>query len=295
MTASSATVVPVNTAAVSPIGSHVPVARGLIRGGVTEAAAIGAEVLQVFTGSPRGWAPPRVDPASAELFGEECQTRGWPVYVHAAYLINLASPDPVTLARSVDTLTATVHAAALLGASGVVVHTGSCVDGDRDAGLRRSAAAVRAVLDAAPQVPLLMEPTSGAANAMAWDLASTAEFLLALGAGELGLCLDTCHLHAAGEDLADPAAFARALDDLESAIGPGRVGLVHLNDSKDPRGSRRDRHESLGLGLLGEDGLRTVVSSPVLAGIPMIVETPTNARDVAYAKRLARPEPEEPR
>ena len=271
------------------IGSHVPVAGGLVKRGVAEGLRVGAETVQVFVGSPRGWMPPRVDERIAEEFRDQCEVHGWPVFVHAAYLINLASPDPVTLERSVETLRLTMSAAARLGAQGVVVHAGSSVDGDRDTALQRVAKAFREVLDEAPSVRILVEPTAGSANAMAHTLASTVEYIQAVGLDELGLCLDTCHLHAAGEELADSAAFEASLGSMTAEIGPGRVELVHLNDSKDPWGSRRDRHESLGLGMLGADALRSVVSSPALAGIPLIVETPTHVRDVAYAKLLDRP------
>lgn len=272
------------------IGSHVPVAGGLVRRALPAAELIGAEVLQIFTGSPRGWAPPRPDPAEAARFRAECAARGWPLYVHAAYLINLASPDPLTLKRSIDTLAATLAAAELLGAAGVVVHTGSSVDGDRPAALVRTAAALGSVLAGAPPVPVLMEPTSGAANAMASTLRETGEYLAAVGTEGIGLCLDTCHLHAAGEALAEPGVFEASLEALEAEIGPGRIGLVHFNDSRDAWNSRRDRHEALGQGTLGEDALRAVTSSAVLGGVPLVSETNAGAADVAYAKWLDRGE-----
>lgn len=270
------------------IGAHVPVAGGLVRKGLAKAAEIGAETLQVFAGSPRGWAPPRLDEDTAREFRRRCEAGAWPVFVHAAYLVNLASPVPEVVDRSVENLRAAVAAAGLLGAEGVVVHAGSSIDGDRAAALRRLGPVYRRVLDGAPPgVRLLVEPTAGGANWTASTLRSAGEYLDAVGIGEVGLCLDTCHLHAAGEDLADQDGLDASLLALTAAIGPGRIGLVHLNDSKDPRDSRRDRHESLGLGRLGDDGLRAVMSTPLLAGVPLITETPAHARDVAYAKYLA--------
>jgi deoxyribonuclease IV len=281
-----------NPAPAHRIGAHVPVAGGLVRRGLAEADAIGAEVLQIFVGSPRGWAPPRVDEDVAREFRLQCSARGWPVFVHAAYLINLASPVPETVARSVEHLRAAMAAADLVGAAAVVVHAGSSIDGDRAAALRRIGRAFRAVVDDAPtSVRLLVEPTAGSANAMASTFQSAGEYLEAVGIEAVGLCLDTCHLHAAGEPLADRDRLDASLRALTAGVGPGRIGLVHLNDSKDPRGSRRDRHETLGAGTLGEDGLRAVVASPELAGIPMVTETATRAQDVAYAKRLDRTPP----
>ncbi|MCD0446054.1 deoxyribonuclease IV [Glycomyces sp. A-F 0318] len=281
------------------IGAHVPVAGGLVRKGLVKAAEIGAETLQVFVGSPRGWAPPRVDEDVAAQFRRQCAAEGWPVFVHAAYLVNLASPAAEVVERSVGNLRTAMAAAGLLGAAGVVVHAGSSIDGDRAAALRRLGPVFRRVLDGAPpSVRLLVEPTAGGANWTASTLRSAGEYLDAVGTDAVGLCLDTCHLHAAGEDLADPEGLDASLRALTAAVGPGRIGLVHLNDSKDPRDSRRDRHESLGLGRLGDEGLRTVMSTPLLSGVPLITETPAHARDVAYAKYLAgrgdRPEPEAP-
>jgi deoxyribonuclease-4 len=171
----------------------------------------------------------------------------------------------------------------------VVVHAGSSIDGDREAALGRIGRAFRSVLKGAPpSVRLLVEPTAGSANSMASDFESTAEYLQAVGIDEVGLCLDTCHLHAAGEPLADRKRLAASLRRLNAAVGAGRIGLVHFNDSKDPQGSRRDRHEKLGDGMLGEAGLRSVAATPLLAGVPLIIETATRAHDVAFAKRLDR-------
>ncbi|GAA1688190.1 deoxyribonuclease IV [Glycomyces endophyticus] len=271
------------------IGAHVPVGGGLVKTGVAEAEAIGAEVLQIFLGSPRGWALPKVDERVAERFREECAARGWPVYVHSSYLINLASPDADGVKRSVEHLRAALAASAKVGAAGVVVHAGSSRDGDRAGALGRLAAVYESVLEGAPDsVRLLVEPTAGASNAMAWTFESTAEYIDAIGIPEVGLCLDTCHLHAAGEPLADRRKLNASLKVLDAAIGPKRVGLVHYNDSRDPMGSRRDRHETLGEGVLGDDGLRSVAAAPLLKGVPLVSETPTREHDVAHAKELDR-------
>lgn len=269
------------------VGAHVPVGGGLVKRGIANAIEFEVEALQVFIGSPRGWAPPRLDQGVADDFREQCAERGWPVYLHAAYLVNLASPVPETVEKSVENLRVAMESAARIGALGVVVHAGSSIDGDRSAALRRLAPVFRTVLaDASPAVRLLVEPTAGGANSMASTLASAAEYLDAVGIAEVGLCLDTCHMHAAGEHLADRDGFEASLKALNAAVGPGRVGLIHFNDSKDHMDSRRDRHEALGEGLLGDEGLKVVAASPSLAGVPLIVETNTQARDVAHAKGL---------
>jgi deoxyribonuclease IV len=268
------------------VGAHVPVAGGLVKRGIANAVEFDVETLQVFIGSPRGWAPPHLDPEVAEEFRKECADRGWPVFLHAAYLLNLASPVAETVERSVENLRVAMGSAERIGAAGVVVHAGSSIDGDRPAALKRLAPVFRKVLDDAPPVRLLVEPTAGGANSMASTLASAGEYLEAVGIAEVGLCLDTCHLHAAGEVLSDRDGLEASLKALRAAVGPDRIGLVHFNDSKDACDSRRDRHEALGEGQLGDDGLKAVAASPALAGVPLIVETATQARDVAYAKRL---------
>lgn len=245
----------------------------------------------MFLGSPRGWAPPRIDQETADQFRHRCSTQNLPVFVHAAYLINLASPKPDTLQKSITTLKTTLTAAEQIGAQGVVVHAGSSIDGDRPAALERLATAYATVLEDTPQkTRLLVEPTAGAANATASTLKSTAEYLHAIDRPEVGLCLDTCHLHAAGETLDDADALHKALTELTDTIGPDRIDLIHLNDSKDPHRSGRDRHETLGHGTIGEHALRNIITNPALATVPMVVETPVpHAPDVAYAKRLRSP------
>ncbi|MFG3340812.1 deoxyribonuclease IV [Glycomyces sp. NPDC048151] len=271
------------------VGAHVPVGGGLVKKGLVNAEEYKVETLQVFLGSPRGWAPPSVNPVDARRFRDECAERDWPVFVHASYLLNLASPDKDAVQKSVEHLRLSLAAAGQIGAQGVVVHAGSSRDGDRPAALKRLKKVFKEALKGAPKsVRLLVEPTAGGANAMAWTFETTGEYIDAVGIAEVGLCFDTCHLHAAGEDLADRDGLEASLEALNARIGSGRIGLIHYNDSKDPRDSRRDRHEMLGKGILGDKGLRAVAASPALAGVPLVVETPTQAEDVAHAKKLVK-------
>lgn len=256
------------------IGAHVSVARGLPHG-LAQAAAIGAEVIQIFVANPRGWAPPRCDDAADERFGAACADAGVPVFVHAPYLINLGSPSPATLANSVAALAFSMRRAARVGARGVVVHAGSAVLVDRlDDARRRLPDLVLPVLDAVPGARVLVEPTAGGGAALAADADSLAAYLDALGRDErVGVCLDSCHLHAAGHDLSTPAGFAAALRAYARAAGRGRIRLVHVNDSRDPAGSRRDRHETIGAGTIGREPFAALFSSPATRGVPLVVET----------------------
>jgi deoxyribonuclease-4 len=270
---------------VSLIGSHVAVAGGLVKSGLGEAVEVGAEIIQLFAGNPRSWVQRAPEPAGDDAFRAACAELRLPVVVHAAHLINLGSPSDVVLAQSVAALETTMDRAAAIGAHAVVVHAGSLVArGRRTAVLAGLHDLLAPVVDrAAPGVRLLIEPTAGAGEAIASTVDSTIQYMLALDNDQVGLCLDTCHLHAAGEDVTDPR---EVIDKISAALGPDRIGLVHVNDSRDPRGSHRDRHESIGRGAIGAAGFEALFAIPGLRDVPLLVETPTHARDVALLKAI---------
>jgi deoxyribonuclease-4 len=269
------------------VGAHISVAGGLRRA-LTRAADVGAETMQVFTSSPRAWAPPPPDPDGDAAFAAECAESAVPVFVHAPYLINFGSPSAETLARSGEALAFALRRGAAIGARGVVVHAGSAVLGNRwsDA-MRQVRSAVLSVLDTVPDAPpLLIEPTAGGGGALAADADSLAAYLGELGPDErIGVCLDTCHMHAAGHDLSSADGFAAALRAFARAAGPARIGLVHVNDSRDPSGSKRDRHESIGLGTIGPASFTALFDAPATRDVPLLVET-TDAQQRADIDRL---------
>jgi deoxyribonuclease-4 len=173
----------------------------------------------------------------------------------------------------------------------VVVHAGSAVLGNRwEDAMRQVRESIFGVLDAVPEAPrLLIEPTAGGGGALASDPESLAAYLEVLERDErLGVCLDTCHAHAAGADLSTPEGFTSTLRAYARAAGPKRVGLVHVNDSRDPMGSKRDRHESLGAGTIGLAPFRALFAHPATRDVPMIVETldTAQAADIARLKSL---------
>lgn len=273
----------------TPVGAHVSVAGGLAKA-LPRAAAIGAEAVQVFVANPRGWAPPADDPAGDEGFRAACAEARLPVFVHAPYLINFGSPSPETLARSCAALEFSLRRGAAIGAAGVVVHAGSAV---LKASWEQAMAQVRKhllpLLDGYRQPRLLIEPTAGGGGALASDAASLAAYLDVLGRDErVGVCLDTCHMHAAGHDLSTPDGFAAALRAYGRAAGKGNVGLVHVNDSRDPAGSKRDRHASLGHGTIGREPFTALFGSTITRGVPLVVETAEadHAADIGTLKDL---------
>ena len=255
-------------------------ARGLAGTGLAYADKVGAESVQVFVANPRGWATPVGNPAQDLAFREGCAERGIPAYVHAPYLINFGSDSPATRERSGESLRHSLHRAHAIGALGVVVHTGSALCGNREEALRQVAAGVLPLLDEldgyGDDAPwLLLEPTAGQGSSLCSLMPDLADYLEALERHpRVGVCLDTCHAFAAGHDLAAPGGTARMLDALVDAAGPGRLRLIHANDSKDVVGARKDRHANIGHGHIGADPFAELFAHPATQDVPLIIETP---------------------
>ncbi|MGO4256333.1 deoxyribonuclease IV [Marmoricola sp. RAF53] len=261
-----------------PVGTHVKVGKGLVEGALATADELGAETIQIFAGNPRGWAHSPGDPAKDRAFREACEARGMRTFVHAPYLVNLGSPTPATFEKSVASVAHNLARAASTGAEGVVVHTGSCVDeGAFDSALRQVREGLLPVLDvlddAAPW--LLLEPTAGQGRSLCAGVDDLGPYLDALDRHpKVGICLDTCHVFAAGAPLDEPGGAAATLDRLVEIAGEGRLRLVHANDSMDVRGSFRDRHERIGDGHIGQDAFTELFAHPATDGVPFILETP---------------------
>lgn len=261
----------------SPVGAHVPVSGGLTKG-ISYAREIGAQAIQVFVSNPRGWAPSPGDPALDARFRDDCRAAGLPVFVHAPYLINFGSPTEATLRKSVDAVTHALRRGAEIGARGVVVHAGSAVAGaHRDDAMAQLRSHLLPVLDALPVdgPRLLVEPTAGGGQALCATVSDLAGWFDQLDHHPmLGVCLDTCHLYAAGHDLAAPGGAKKTLDLLVKTVGRGRLGLVHANDSKDPLGSGRDRHAAIGEGHIGKDMFAELFRHASTRDVPVVIETP---------------------
>nr|WP_269203916.1 deoxyribonuclease IV [Motilibacter peucedani] len=272
------------------------VSGGLARGGLPYARSIGAEAVQLFVGNPRGWALPAGDPAQDEAFRAGCAEAGIPAFVHSAYLVNFGSPTALTVERSVESVRHALARGAQVGARGVVVHTGSAVAAtSREAALRQVRESVLPLLDeldALADAPdLLLEPTAGQGQSLCARVEDLGPYLDALDRHpKVGVCLDTCHAFAAGHDLAAEGGVEAMLDTLVEVAGPGRLRLVHANDSKDVCGASKDRHENIGAGHIGEAPFGRLLRHPAVRGVPLVVETPgepaDNARDIATLVRL---------
>ena len=260
-----------------PVGMHLKVGAGLLHA-LERARDRGARAAQFFVGNPRGWALSAGDRAYDARVCRMCEEAGLHLFVHTPYLVNVGSPTPATFERSVAAITHNLARAARLGARGVVVHTGSCVDdGAVEAAMRQVREGLLPVLDVlGDEDPvLLLEPTAGHGRSLCATVDQVAPYLEALDRHPaVGICLDTCHAFAAGEPLDEPGGPTDVLDRLVAAAGPDRLRLVHTNDSKDPRGSHRDRHERVGEGHLGLEPFRELVHHPAVSGVPLVLETP---------------------
>jgi deoxyribonuclease-4 len=283
----------------NPIGTHVLVGKGLADGALANADRVGAETIQVFVGNPRGWALSAGKPADDRRFRAETERRGMRTFIHTPYLVNLGSPTPATYASSTALLAHNLRRAAEIGAEGVVVHTGSYVDSD--GGPERHAAAMRQVReallpildavadDAAPW--LLLEPTAGQGRSLCAGVEDLTGYLDALDHHpKAGLCLDTCHVFAAGAPLDEPGGTTATLDRIVEIGGPGRLRLVHANDSMDVRGAFKDRHQRIGEGHIGIGAFEELFAHPATEGVPFILETPDSRdadnRDIPLLKEL---------
>jgi len=284
-------------APIRPIGAHTPVARGLATASLSYAAAVGAEAIQIFVTNPRGWAASAGNDAQTVALRDHVAATGFGVFIHAPYLINVGSPDPVLRNRSRALLAHCLRRDAAIGARGVVVHAGSAITADRDAGLRRARETLLPLLDTLggdrrEGPALLIEPMAGQGSMLCAAIEDIGPYLAALDWHPSALlCLDTCHLFGAGHDLTAGNGVATALAQL-AEVAPGRLRLIHANDAKDGCGSRKDRHQNIGQGTLGTRPFWELLHHPATAGVPFVVETPGaergQAADVATLKKLRR-------
>ena len=257
------------------LGAHVSTSGG-IHTAIDRIEAIGGDCVQIFTQSPRAWRPTNHDPANFERFKQRRGEAGTGAVVcHAVYLINLASPNDELYEKSVAALENTVDVACAIEADGVVFHVGSHQGAGFEVGLERAVPALRRALERCSETTwLLIENTAGAGDTIGRSIEELAALYEALGAHErLGICLDSCHLYASGYDVTTRSELNRVLAEVDAQIGLDRLRVLHVNDSKAPLGSNRDRHDNIGDGLLGED-LGVFLAHPKLQRLPAFLEVP---------------------
>jgi deoxyribonuclease-4 len=259
------------------LGAHVSIAGGLPLA-VDRAVAHGCQAFQVFTKSANQWrARPLLAPEIRDFRGR-LERSGIGVSVaHASYLINLASSDPIVRGRSLASFDEELDRVEALGLLGLVIHPGCATGGSDEEGLALIAAAVQQALRTRRRgrALVILEHTAGQGRTLGWRFEQLARLLEHLdGHRRVAVCLDTCHLIAAGYGLATAKAYRDTFDAFERLVGLDRLRVFHLNDSKKALGSRVDRHEHIGQGAVTREGFARLVTDRRFAGLPMLLETP---------------------
>ncbi len=255
------------------LGGHCS---GGIKKALDNAHGFGMDAVQLFAQSPRAWRFPEHDPADLAAFKRRREELGiGAVSIHALYLINLASPKDDFYEKSVTTLRSTVDTACAIGAEAVVFHVGSHLGSGFEAGLERVVPALAEALERCSETTwLCMENAAGTGDTVGRSLEELAAIYEALDHHpRLGVCLDSCHLYASGYDVTKSDEMDRVLEEVDRLIGLDRLRVLHVNDSKTPLGSNRDRHDNIGDGLMG-DRLTVFLGHPKLQGLPALLEVP---------------------
>ena len=260
------------------IGAHVPTSGGMATRSIEYALTIKAEAIQVFGSSPRTWAISAPNPKMDELFQAKTKELDITPYVHASFLINLGSPTQSTYENSLAATAYSLKRGKEIGAKGVVVHTGSAVDESHvNQAWKQIHEGVMPILnDLQDDDPwFLLEPTAGQGQSLVKKLDDLTKYFDALEwHPKVGVCLDTCHVFAAGHDIKKPGGMKETLDLLVEIVGLNRVQLIHTNDSMDVCGNLKDRHQNIGKGEIGIAPFRELLAHPVVSNAPLILETP---------------------
>jgi deoxyribonuclease-4 len=278
------------------IGIHTSTAGG-VQNAAERSYRLGCNTLQIFSSSPRRWAPYELgEPQCAEMNRLRARYDLKPLVIHTNYLINLASSNERFLELSLEAFRGEVVRALSLCAEYLVLHPGSFRGADREQGLLRTAAAIASStqgLDLAKGgLTILIENTAGAEFSLGGSFEQVAEVLKRLdGIVPVGACIDTCHTHVAGYDIITEEGFYQTLEHLDATIGLNRVRVWHCNDAKAPRGSKLDRHQHVGKGMIGKEAFRRLLNDLRLAHAAFIAETPIDKpgddrRNVDALKRL---------
>ncbi len=276
------------------IGAHVPTSGGMAKRSIAYAQAVKAEAIQVFASNPRGWAMPEANKEADDAFKARARESDIATYVHAPYLINLGSPTVATYENSLASTKYSLQRGADIGALGVVIHTGSAVDVGHVANAwKQIHDGMMPILEALPEdsPTLLLEPTAGQGQSLVKRLEDLVHYLDALEHHpKVGICLDTCHVFAAGHDIKKKGGMTETLDLLVSIVGAERFQLVHVNDSMDVCGALKDRHQNIGDGEIGVDPFRELLAHPAVANTSLILETPgqepEHGKEVALLKKF---------
>ena len=259
------------------LGAHVSIAGGVDKAVLT-AREVGCQALQIFVKSSNQWRAAPFREGEVERFRANLAATGiGPVVAHDSYLINLCSPEAALWEKSLEAFLVELDRCETLGVPYLVTHPGAHTGAGEEAGLRQLVRAIDQVhsLRRQHQVKILLETTAGQGTGLGNRFEQLGEVLSRVKEpGRLGICLDTCHVFAAGYDLRTPAAYRETMNRFDAVVGMGRLLAIHLNDSKRELGSRVDRHEQIGKGAIGVEAFRLLLNDARLKQVPMLLETP---------------------
>ena len=244
---------------------------------VPRALKLGCETIQFFSRNPRAWRDSIIQQDEIQKFKKAlAQTDIFPVFLHTPYLLNLASQDHDLYTRSISYLADELEQAAKIGASFVIVHGGNKVGSEENEALQRVAQAINSALAKTNNaVQLLLENTAGQGTEIGYKISHFQEIIARVeDQGRIGICLDTAHAFTAGYDLATAQGLNHIIEEFDALVGLLKLKVLHLNDSKAPFGSKKDRHWHIGKGEIGCSGFARIINHPQLAHLPGIMETP---------------------
>ncbi|MCY3638037.1 MAG: deoxyribonuclease IV, partial [Chloroflexi bacterium] len=260
------------------LGAHVSAAGGVDRA-VGRATAIGAEAIQLFASSPRGWKFKPIPDEKAESYCKQAAAEGIrSTFLHGSYLVNIGG-KPDLVEKSIDSLINHMNAAAQIGARGVIFHSGSHKGVGFDAIFEQAIGVLYTVLDNTDDgVQLIIENCAGLNAQIGASFDEIGRMIKAVDSPRLTVCLDTEHAFAAGYNLAEPDGIEKTMEEFDTEIGLERLVVVHANDSKVELGSGIDRHENIGEGFIGIEGFEAIMAHPAFADVPFLLEVPGENR-----------------
>jgi deoxyribonuclease-4 len=257
-------------------GFHLSIAGGFSK--VAGRAAVrGCEAIQFFSRNPRGWKYDALDEEDVEAFRSSIKPLGlFPVFLHLPYLPNIACSRSKFYKRSIHSVITDLKRAETLGAQYLIIHIGHRLESSEEEAVEAVCYAInQAFLSVTNSILLLLENTAGQGSEIGYSFEQIGKIFGGIGEPErIGVCLDTAHAFGAGFDLSNKGGLEKTLESFDRLIGIRRLHLLHLNDSKTPLGSRRDRHAHIGEGFIGLEGFRNIVNHPMVRGLPGIMETP---------------------
>jgi len=255
------------------VGAHVSVAGGAEKA-ISRQEDVGGNCGQIFAGSPRTWSVAEYTEEEAEEFREAmADSEQGPYVIHSTYLVNLATPKDDLLEKSKNCIQKELYAAEQLGVNYVVFHPGAHTGSGIDQGIDTIVSAVND-LDIPESVCLLFENTAGKGTTLGRSFGELRKMIKRVDQENVGVCIDTCHAHAAGYNLVGDQGFEDMLQEIKNDLGLENVKVLHLNDSKDERGSEKDNHEHIGEGNIGEKGFQNLINCEEFRDLPMVLETP---------------------